>query len=81
MKGLLSLLLIFCLSTSFEKREITCVAIGDSITYLSDHVNETGNRITDTHFLIKRIFRNTVHHLMVAGGVVTGRVATFVKNI
>src|SRR3954447_12667319 len=31
---------------SFSKKELTWVAIGDSITYLNDHTNETGNRIT-----------------------------------
>jgi lysophospholipase L1-like esterase len=31
---------------SFKKRELSWVAIGDSITYLNDHPNETGNRIT-----------------------------------
>lgn len=31
---------------SFTAKEITWVAIGDSITYLNDHPNETGNRIT-----------------------------------
>jgi lysophospholipase L1-like esterase len=32
--------------TSFTKKEMTWVAIGDSITYLNDHLDETGNRIT-----------------------------------
>ena len=32
--------------TSFSKKEIKWVAIGDSITYLNEHANETGNRIT-----------------------------------
>jgi lysophospholipase L1-like esterase len=38
--GLLALLF------SFQPKEITWVAIGDSITYLNDHTNETGNRVT-----------------------------------
>jgi lysophospholipase L1-like esterase len=44
-KILLSILLIFSTLT-FQKKEITWVAIGDSITYLNDHPNETGNRVT-----------------------------------
>jgi lysophospholipase L1-like esterase len=32
--------------TSFTHRPLTWVAIGDSITYLNDHLNETGNRLT-----------------------------------
>lgn len=31
---------------SFQTNQITWVAIGDSITYLNDHPNETGNRVT-----------------------------------
>lgn len=31
---------------SFKSREITWVAIGDSITYLNDHLDETDNRVT-----------------------------------
>jgi lysophospholipase L1-like esterase len=43
--SLLSLLLVWLLS-SFNTAEITWTAIGDSITYLNDHIDETGNRIT-----------------------------------
>lgn len=46
MKKFLLLVALFFLFTSFTKKEITWVAIGDSITYLNDHQNETGNRIT-----------------------------------
>jgi len=46
MKKLLCLLLAACLLTSFKPKEITWVAIGDSITYLNDHLDETGNRVT-----------------------------------
>ena len=45
MKKVPLLLLIFSL-LSFQQKEITWVAIGDSITYLNDHANETGNRVT-----------------------------------
>lgn len=46
-KGLGIFLLIFAVSTaSFTSKNITWVALGDSITYLNDHQNETGNRIT-----------------------------------
>jgi len=34
------------LLASFIKKEIVWVAIGDSITYLNDHPDETGNRVT-----------------------------------
>lgn len=37
---------IIVMATSFTHKDISWVAIGDSITYLNDHPNETGNRIT-----------------------------------
>jgi lysophospholipase L1-like esterase len=43
--SLMSLVLVWLLS-SFNTVEITWTAIGDSITYLNDHIDETGNRIT-----------------------------------
>ena len=47
MKKLLLLLSVPVFFFSFKQKEITWVAIGDSITYLNDHANETGNRITN----------------------------------
>ena len=45
-KWMLSILLI-ALNVAFSsKKEISWIAIGDSITYLNDHANETGNRIS-----------------------------------
>jgi lysophospholipase L1-like esterase len=41
---LVSLLLIF--QFSFTPKELSWVAIGDSITYINDHPDESGNRIT-----------------------------------
>jgi lysophospholipase L1-like esterase len=46
MKKLLFLFLLFTIISSFTSKKITWVAIGDSITYLNEHPNETGNRIT-----------------------------------
>jgi lysophospholipase L1-like esterase len=46
MKKRIGLFLIACLFFSFNKKQITWVAIGDSITYLNEHAAETGNRIT-----------------------------------
>lgn len=41
-------LLLFCLlfSFGFSPKPMTWVALGDSITYLNDHPDETGNRIS-----------------------------------
>jgi lysophospholipase L1-like esterase len=38
--------LLVCLLSSFDPVVITWTAIGDSITYLNEHIDETGNRIT-----------------------------------
>ena len=46
MKKLLLLPALFCIICSFHQKQISWVAIGDSITYLNDHINETGNRVT-----------------------------------
>ncbi|CAN5701793.1 hypothetical protein BH10BAC2_BH10BAC2_15240 [soil metagenome] len=46
MKKLLLMIAVICVILSFTRKEITWVAIGDSITYLNEHPDETGNRIT-----------------------------------
>jgi len=46
MKKLLLLSLIVISSLSLAPKEIQWVAIGDSITYLNDHAEETGSRIS-----------------------------------
>jgi len=46
MKKIILLLSILFIQTSFTPKEISWVAIGDSITYLNDHLDETGNRVT-----------------------------------
>ncbi|MDB5249868.1 MAG: hydrolase family protein [Segetibacter sp.] len=46
MKKVILAIMVVCMISSFAKKEITWVAIGDSITYLNDHADETGNRIT-----------------------------------
>lgn len=45
MKRLLFILVLCLPLGSFSPRPITWVAIGDSITYLNDHQDETGNRV------------------------------------
>ncbi len=47
MKKIFLLLSIACIIFSFTNKETKWVAIGDSITYLNDHANETGNRVTE----------------------------------
>ncbi|MES2807700.1 MAG: SGNH/GDSL hydrolase family protein [Bacteroidota bacterium] len=46
MKKLTLILLSICLLCAFKQKQLTWVAIGDSITYLNDHKNETQERLT-----------------------------------
>ncbi len=46
MKKIILLALVLFSQLSLTPKEISWVAIGDSITYLNDHPDETGNRIT-----------------------------------
>ena len=47
MKRSLSLIILFCVLSSLSRpKQLTWVAIGDSITYLNEHLDETGNRVT-----------------------------------
>ena len=46
MKKNFVLILLAGLLCSFEQKELTWTAIGDSITYLNEHPDETGNRVT-----------------------------------
>jgi lysophospholipase L1-like esterase len=46
MKRSVFLLIACCILGSCAEKEIKWVAIGDSITYLNDHVDETGDRVT-----------------------------------
>lgn len=63
MKKLILLLVLFCIITSLKKKEITWVAIGDSITYLNDHTNETGNRITKGYMAMVTEKLSNIHYI------------------
>ena len=82
MKKLLFFIAIVYLFGSFRKKEITWVAIGDSITYLNDHQSETGNRITKgymtrvTEALPNIHFINQGHN-----GWTTGRIADAIEKL
>ena len=41
----LKLIVVLTIIFSFTRTEVSWVAIGDSITYLNEHADETGNRI------------------------------------
>ena len=46
MKKIFLFLAVLVVTSSFSSRQKVWVAIGDSITYLNDHVDETGNRVS-----------------------------------
>lgn len=46
MKKLLLLIFTVLIISSFTEKQVKWIAIGDSITYLNEHLEETGNRIT-----------------------------------
>ncbi|MDB5120330.1 MAG: lipolytic protein family [Sphingobacteriales bacterium] len=45
MKKLFLVIILAIVNLSFSPKETTWVAIGDSMTYLNEHLNETGNRV------------------------------------
>ena len=63
MKRIILFVGIFSLLVSAAPRNISWVAIGDSITYLNDHHDETGNRLTKGYLtIISEKFPN-VHYV------------------
>ncbi|MHA8051125.1 SGNH/GDSL hydrolase family protein [Aquirufa sp. ROCK-SH2] len=64
MKKCMLVVLLLALNLSFTiDKEITWVAIGDSITYLNDHPNETGNRISKGYMTMLTEKLPNVHYL------------------
>ena len=67
--------LLVCVISSFKPKEITWTAIGDSITYLNEHVDETGNRITKGYMtmvaekLPNIHYKNQGHNGWTSGGI------------
>jgi hypothetical protein len=56
-------LIISILFTSFKQRELLWVAIGDSITYLNDHLGEAGNRITKGYMTMVTEKQRNLHFI------------------
>jgi len=75
MKKVILLLTVICVFTSFTKKEISWVAIGDSITYLNEHRDETGNRITKGYMtrVVEKLpnihYTNQGHNGWTSGGI------------
>jgi len=75
MKKLVLLFIVISVITSFTKKQISWVAIGDSITYLNEHRDETGNRITKGYMtgVVEKLphinYTNQGHNGWTSGGV------------
>jgi lysophospholipase L1-like esterase len=75
MKKILLLLFAVIAVSSFTPKPLEWVAIGDSITYLNDHADETGNRITKgymtrvTEKLPNIHYTNQGHNGWTSGGI------------
>ena len=75
MKRIVLLLIIISAITSFKTKELSWVAIGDSITYLNEHRNETGNRITKGYMtrVVEKLpnirYTNQGHNGWTSGGI------------
>jgi hypothetical protein len=82
MKKLTLFITLFYFITSFTKKEIIWVAIGDSITYLNDHTNETGNRITKGYMTrVTEKLPNTHYINQGHNGWTTGNIADAIEKI
>jgi lysophospholipase L1-like esterase len=63
MKNCFLLIAFFCFTSANHQRQLTWIAIGDSITYLNDHLDETGNRVTKGYMTRVREKLPHIHYL------------------
>ena len=71
------------LFVSFSKpKELTWVAIGDSITYLNEHADETGNRITKGYMTMVTEKLPSIHYVNQGhNGWTSGGIADSINNL
>ncbi len=82
MKKLLLLAGIVFVISSFAPKEITWTAIGDSITYLNEHTNETGNKITKGYMtMVTEKLPNIKYINQGHNGWTSGGVAAEIENL
>ena len=79
--GLMALTLLFQ-SMAFTPRVVTWTAIGDSITYLNDHHDETGNRITNGYMAVVAAKHPNISYINQGhNGWTTGGIAKEIENL
>jgi lysophospholipase L1-like esterase len=82
MRPIIILLALTCIITSFQSKEITWVAIGDSITYLNEHPDETGNRITKGYMTLVTGKLPNIHYVNQGhNGWTSGGIADEIENL
>lgn len=82
MKHFVIILILAILTSSFTPRQKTWVAIGDSITYLNDHADETGNRITKGYMtLVGEKFKNLKYINQGHNGWTSGGIADKIETL
>jgi lysophospholipase L1-like esterase len=82
MKKILGLIAFVGLLAAFAPKETVWVAIGDSITYLNEHPNETGNRITKGY--MTRVVEKLPHLTYINqghNGWTSGRIAEKIEDL
>lgn len=76
------MILVALMFVSFAPKQITWVAIGDSITYLNEHANETGNRITRGYMTRVAEKLPSVHYINQGhNGWTSGGIADKIENL
>jgi lysophospholipase L1-like esterase len=82
MKKFALLVAVVALFTSFNQKQITWVAIGDSITYLNEHQDETGNRVTKGFMTRVSEQLPSVHYINQGhNGWTSGGIAAEIENL
>lgn len=82
MKKLFFILALILVSTALIPKKITWVAIGDSITYLNEHPDETGNRITKGYMtLISEQFPQVQYINQGHNGWTSGGIAAKIESL
>ena len=82
MKKLLFVISMVCILSWYSEKRITWVAIGDSITYLNEHPDETGNRITKGYMTRVTEKLPNVHYINQGhNGWTSGGIADSIDNL
>jgi len=75
-------LIVVCVFSAFKNRETTWLAIGDSITYINDHLDETNNHVTKGYLSCVTDYFTDWHYINKGyNGITSGGVAERIDNL